>query len=325
MCSPRRWTSRTHGCARSRHVRHPGPVARAPIVEIDGVDQDALLHQPDVVAVRHHPLEVVGREQHGRPLERSVAEDAVHQVQRQRVHAARRLVEHEHGRPGQERRRDAEALPHTERVDADRPIGRGRELHLFEDLVDAAAGDTAREARVEAEVAASGEVRVERRRHLDDGAEATSDAGPLVRVLAEHPHRPRGRERESRHQADDRGLPRPVRTHQGVHLAGPDLEGEATNDRTPAVPFGQPDGLDRWRHLRRSAIHAHLEDEPTRPAREPAMAWFTCPGRRPPNGRRPPRRCRTRSAPRSANLRPPWRRGRSRRRAPRPDRSRSCR
>ena len=96
------------------------------------------VHQGDAVAEQLGLLHVVGRQQdgHARRL-LQLLHPLPHAVARHRIEAHRRLVEHEHARPVDERLRELEPAHHAARVGAREAVGDLFEAHHVEGVVDA--------------------------------------------------------------------------------------------------------------------------------------------------------------------------------------------
>ena len=121
-----------------------------------------------------------------------------------------------------EREREVEPALHPARVARDLPIGGVHEPDAVEELLGARLplllGD-ALQRRLQAEVVARGEERVERGL-LQRDADQPADLRPVLHdVVAADERRPRGRRQQRRQDVDGRGLPGAVRPEEAVDLA----------------------------------------------------------------------------------------------------------
>ena len=165
------------------------------------------------------------------------------------VETGGRLVEEENARAVDERHREVEPALHAARVAADPAVGRLREADPREQLVRArqALGAGQRlERRLEPQVLAAGEERVERRL-LERRPDLRSTFEPFRGdVEARDARRALGRRQERRQHVDGRRLPGPVRPEEPVDLAGRDGEVDPVDGPRPLlVLHDEAMGLDR--------------------------------------------------------------------------------
>jgi hypothetical protein len=165
-----------------------------------------------------------------------------------RIEARRRLVEEEDARAVDEGEREVEPSLHPARVPRDLAIGRIDEADAVQQLLGARLPLRLRDAlqrRLQAQVVAGGEERVESR-FLERDADEPADLRPVLDdVVARDERSPRGR-REQRGQDVDRGgLPGAVRPEEAVDLSWVDREVDAV-DRAGPLPVlaNEPTHLD---------------------------------------------------------------------------------
>jgi hypothetical protein len=181
-------------------------------------------------------------------LVREVAEEPAQPLDALGVQAVGRLVEDQHPRVAQQRRRQPQPLAHAQRVAAGLPAAGRAEADLLQHLVGAAQREPGG-AAVDAQVVAAAAGRVERRlQHRAHPAQWIGQVG--VPDAVERGGADVRRDEAERHPQGG-GLPRAVGPEEAGHLPG--LDGEAqVVDRTHRAeglaeaahldPYGFPDG-----------------------------------------------------------------------------------
>src|SRR5437867_1346213 len=202
-------------------------------------DADAVAHHLDLreqVARHEYSGAAVGQAPQEQP-------DLAHP---RRVEPVRRLVEHEHLRPAEERERDPQALPHALAVRLHPLVPRRRQADLLQDLVDAGQAPPGLLA-VPTGPGEGLEVPSARQEPVERGLldQRARSAKRLVSAPAEHGlpqqfHLATGGEEQPQGHPDRRGLPRAVRPQEPVELAAVHGEIQAVDDVHPVVAFGQP-------------------------------------------------------------------------------------
>ena len=148
-------------------------------------DDAALVDDPDAVGEDVRLLEVLRREEHGHALLAAQARDLLpHRRAALRVEAGRRLVEEEHAREVDEREREVEPPLHPTRVALHLAVARLGEPDALEELVRVHLPLRLRDAlerRLEAQVVAAGEERVERSLLERDPDHASAPSAPPSR------------------------------------------------------------------------------------------------------------------------------------------------
>ena len=196
--------------------------------------------------------EVVAREEDrdaGRP---QLGDDPAGRGAALRVHPGGRLVEQQDLGTPDERQREAEPLPLAAGQAPVAGVGRVPEPDEVQQLVGVA------RVRVERRVLAEGLARP--RPHVDAAAlehqpDPGSQLAPAGRgVQPQHPGGPGVRPAVPLDDLDGRRLARAVRPEERHDLAGPDLERDAVDHRSIAVPLDQAIELDGGRH---GAIRAY--------------------------------------------------------------------
>jgi len=210
-------------------------------------DQLADVHDADMRADLFDLGEQVGGEQHGDATGGEIGDERTHLAGALRVEAVGRLVEDEQLTWLQQRRRDAQPLPHAQRI-VPEPFAGGR---AEADPIQRA-GDPLRAGRrvrgavrgvQSAQVVPARQVRV-KRRTLDQCAHPGQHAlGVLRDPAAEQGAGPRGRAHEAEQHADRRRLARAIRPEEPVHRAVRDGERDVIDgDLAAAEPLGQAVG-----------------------------------------------------------------------------------
>ena len=176
------------------------------------IDPDAtswpVVEDHDAVGDLLHLVELMARDQHGAALAGEVAEEAAQPADAVGIEPVGRLVEHEHLRVAEQRRGQAEALPHAQRVAADLALAGIAQPDQLEHLVGAPSRQAGGRAQ-DAQVVACGASRVEARR-LERGAD---DAQRGVQ--------PRVRQRRRSSRARQSGAPDPSTMRSVVVLPAP--------------------------------------------------------------------------------------------------------
>jgi len=203
-----------------------------------GRDQASPLDDPDPVADALDELELVAREHHGHVGRRALVQHLAHGIDRLRVEAGERLVEHEHQRVEHKGRGQlhallvavAQALDVVPRAilqaEPVQPARRGGGRGVWRSAVQL------REVR---QLLARAHLRVEPAllRHVADappGLEVDRSAAPehLAAVGDEHPE-------DDPHRG---GLARAVAAHESEHLARANVEAEAVHRQQRPVALG---------------------------------------------------------------------------------------
>jgi hypothetical protein len=188
-------------------------------------------------------VQQVRRQEHRAAAVGVLAEQAAHPVDARRVETVGGLVEHEDLRLPQEGVRDAEPLPHAERVVADAParllVGQADER---EHLVDAARGQPhgARADREDLPARAAGVLR----RGVEEDADLRAGVGD---VAVAHPADGRRTLRRGRQSGDDahrRRLAGTVRPEEAGHGAGTAREADVVDGREAGVRLREVLDLD---------------------------------------------------------------------------------
>ena len=234
-------------------------------------------------------LEVLRRQEDGDALLPAQAHDLLpHGGAALRVEPGRRLVEEED--PGQvdEGEREVEAPLHPARVARDLAIARICETDARQQLVrvqlSAVLGD-ALERRLEAEMVAAGQERVERGLLEGDPDQRTDLRALLHDVVAADACRARGRRQQRRQDVDGRRLARAVRAEEAVDLARRDGEVDPVDrSRALLVLANEPFHLDPVRRFHRPTLPAACAYPGSTGA--PAGASSRRRGGRPPGRRR---------------------------------------
>ena len=226
-----------------RRLRHragaqPDPVTRRRGEQLAGAGIGDHLAAADDHQVIGHVLQFahqVAGHQDGPALAGQRPQEPAHPDDAFGVHAVERLVHHQHRRVAEHRRRDAEPLPHAQRVAARLPPRRGLQPGLLDDRVDAA-GVQALGVGQPQQVVAGGPAGLQRGR-----VQQRSDVGQRP---AQRPVRPPADQRGAlvgRVQAEDDphrgGLARAVGADEPGDLTG--LHGE----RHPVQGDGRPEPL----------------------------------------------------------------------------------
>jgi len=212
--------------------------------------QPAAPHDPDVGADLLDLGEEVGGDEHGGALVGQFADEVADLARPLRVQAVRGLVEHEQLAGPQQRRGQAEALLHAERVLPVRLGRRGDQAHPFERRGDARPGGGRIGGGVAgvqpAEVVPAAEVGVERG-PLHQGTHPRQHGGPLLRHgVVQQPRPSCGGAHEPQQHPDGRRLARAVRAEEPVDGAPGNLQVDPVDrDLTGAEPLGQSLGADR--------------------------------------------------------------------------------
>ena len=194
-------------------------------------DDAACVHDRDPVAEPFRLVQVMRRQEHGHLPPRSQPGDHVEELGADpRVESHRRLVEEEHARIRDERAGDLEPPALAAAVRADGTIDELREAEYGGELVDARlrlAPVDFPEARVDVEVAPTGQRAVDDGLLEDDAAQAPSRERMLRDVEAGEPGRAARRRDCRRQHPDRRRFAGAVRAQQAEDLAGRDVEVDA--------------------------------------------------------------------------------------------------
>ena len=224
------------------------PLAADRVLELVGGalgDHRAVVDDRDPVGEPVRLVEVLGRQQDGRPRGDAILDHLPERDPAARVEAGRRLVEEDHRRAGDERPREVEPAPHAAGVGLDEPargVGEAEALEqLGRPLARLGAGEVV-ELAEEHEVLLAGEVLVDRRvlpREADLRAQLGRvgddvEAGDASRAVV-------GRQ-QRRQDPDRRRLPGPVRAEQPEH--GPGLDPEVDPGQRDDVAERLPQALD---------------------------------------------------------------------------------
>ena len=195
-------------------------------------DADAIAQPLDVVE------QVAREEERHAALAGLLADELAHLVHARGVEAVHRLVEDDQVGAADQRLREAEPLLHAERVAADAPVLRVRQVHPLEKSPDVLFPGT-RERREDAQVLLPRQPRI-KGGHLDEGPKPLRGIEPvLAQVHAVEEHRPLGRADEPRHDADRRRLPRAVGAQEPVDCPSIDGQVEALERLDGAVSLRQ--------------------------------------------------------------------------------------
>ena len=194
-------------------------------------------------------LEVLRREEDGHSRLPSHQRDLVPDVGAAlRIETRGRLVQEENARAMHEREREVEPPLHAPRVAGDLAVGGVHETDAMEKLLRARATLLLRHAlqrRLQAEVVARGEERVERGL-LQRDADEPADLWPVLDdVVPGNERRPRRRRQEGGQDVDRGGLPGAVRAEEAVDLAGRDRDVDPVDGaRAFLVLANEPADLD---------------------------------------------------------------------------------
>ena len=162
-----------------------------------------------------------------------------------RVEPGGGLVEQQQLRLAQQRRGDAEPLPHAVRVPADAILGAVAQLDHLEHLLDARARVAAVEIGEQPQVLPAREVRVEPR-PLDEAGDAVERSrADVERVAAEEASVSLGRPDQSEQHAQRRRLPRAVRPEVAEDVAALDRQVDVVDRDDLAVALDETARFDR--------------------------------------------------------------------------------
>ena len=202
-------------------------------------------------------FEVLRGQQHRRALRDQPLDRRPHLQTAARVKAGRRLVEEEHGRPGDERRREVEPAPHAAGVGLGRAVGGVHEVEALQQLLPAPLRHRpalAVEAAHHHEVLQAGEVLVDGRVLPGQADPAAQLDGVADDVQAGHPHGA-GIGLEQRGQHPHRGrLAGAVGAQQPEHAARRRVQIDAVEGPDVAEGLLQAGHADR-RLARVHAVH----------------------------------------------------------------------
>ena len=229
-------------------------------------------HEPS--AVDDHDLvrelrdlrEDMARDEDRAAARRERAQEVAQPADPLRVEPVRRLVEHEQLRQAEQRARDAQALPHAERVPAHLPPGGAAQLHLGEHLVHARQRNPAGQGE-HPEMVSPRPRRMEAV-GLEHGADPSQRVAQAPVRLARDPRLARGRPDEPEHRAQRRRLAGAVRPEEAGDAPGRNREGQIVDRDRRAVPLRQPPHLDRRRFGHQPASRST--------SRYTLRGWATC-------------------------------------------------
>src|SRR5580700_449946 len=188
--------------------------------------------------------------QHGAALGGERPQEPAHPHDALRVHAVERLVHHQDRRVSQQRRGDAEPLPHPERISARPALDRGLQARAPDHLIDPPGVQALRVGQPQQVVAGAAAglqgARVQQRSDMAQRmpqvlvALATDERGALLGGVQpeDHPHRGR--------------LPRAVRPNKAGDLARVDGERHPVQRQRRPEPLAQPGHFDRCFHARQT-------------------------------------------------------------------------
>src|SRR5215467_10736512 len=223
-------------------------VRAADLAQRTGEAQLTLADDDNVVGGLGDLAEHVAGDHDGPALVGQATQQAAQPGDARRVEAVGWFVEQEHPRVAEQRRGQAEALPHAQGELADPPPrGRG-EINLLQYLVHPAAGDL-RSLGQNAQVVAGPPPRMEagrfkQRPHGAPGPVKTAVAGASDQRLA------RVRPDQAEHHAQRGGLPRPVGPQEAGYLPGRCGERHIPDRVDPAEGLRQAPDLHRRRPAR---------------------------------------------------------------------------
>ena len=225
---------------------------RRPVVD----DHVAVVDHRDPLGELVGLLQVLRREQDGRPLVDELADHVPQLVAAEQVQAGRGLVQEQHRRPGHERGGDVEAPAHPAGISAERPVGGLVEAEALEqlrrprrDLRRLHLGEQADQA----EVLAAREVGVDRGELTGHPDHPPDRVGLLRDVVAEDARDPGVGLEHGGEDPDRGGLARAVGPQQAEDRTGRDLEVDPVQREHLAEALGEPLDLDRAGHARQDA------------------------------------------------------------------------
>jgi hypothetical protein len=189
-----------------------------------------------------HLAHQVAGDQHGASLVGELAQQSANPPDAVEVQPVDRLVEQQHARVADQRRRDPETLPHAQRVALDPTPGRTVEPDPFDHLVHPACRDAVRPGG-HAEVAASG-APVVCRAGVEQRADLPERFGERLVRTPVHECRPRGGQVEAEHDPHGGGLAGAVRPEEPGDLARFDVEAQVVHGQDVAVASRQAAHLD---------------------------------------------------------------------------------
>jgi hypothetical protein len=187
------------------------------------------------------------------PLAGQVAQRGAQPGRAARVQAVGRLVQDQHLRVAEQRRREAEALPHAERERPDRPPGRGVQAGQVEHLVHPPGRNPVRGGQ-DPQMVTGPPARVKAGRLQHRADHPARPGQPLVPHAADE-RVPGGGLDQAEDNAQGGGLPRPVRAEQAGDLPLRGGEGHVPDRGHPAEGLGQSADLE--------LCHASLQYERT--------------------------------------------------------------
>jgi hypothetical protein len=177
------------------------------------------------------------------------------------VEAVHRLVEHHGGRISEQRGRDAEPLPHTER-ELSRPLaGDLVESHEVDHLVDAPARDPLRPRQREQVIV--GRAAGVHRSRLEQRAHLVQRRGMVTEMLAVDAHVAGRRRIQAHDQAHRRRFPGAVRSEEARDDARLHGEGDAVDRSLLAVVLGQIVRFDHGATVDRARARSPRRKGPT--------------------------------------------------------------
>ncbi len=216
-----------------------------------------------MVGGQRHLAHQMGRDEDGTALGREHLHQVADPVDALRVETVDRLVEQQHLGVAEQRRRDPEPLPHTERETAGTPLGDVPQPHDAQHLVHPGRRDAGQlgqgEQVVAGGAAAVHALGVQQRAHQARGVREAAVGVAVDRDVA------RGGAVQTEDHAHGRGLPRPVGSEEAGDGTRPHLEGKVVHGRLRAEALGQADCLD---HAPAPSTHSVVRG-PGRPAAHP--------------------------------------------------------
>jgi hypothetical protein len=221
------------GAHADRHARGAEQVLQRALTDQPalGDDHDAvdgLLDLGQDVAGDQHRLALPGRQ---------VAEELPEPVDAGRVQAVGRLVQDQHPRVAEQRRRQGEALAHAHREAAHAPVGRLRDARQLQHLVGAGIRQPSGSAE-DPQVVPCGPARMEAGR-LQRGADRAERVGQVGIALAADGGGPPGRGDQGEQAAQGGGLAGAVGPQEAGDRARLDLEAQVVDRADLAEVLGQ--------------------------------------------------------------------------------------
>jgi hypothetical protein len=208
-------------------------------------DQAATPDDDQPVGRDRHLTHQVAGEEDGTALGRERLQKGADPEHALGVETVDRLVEQHDPRIAEQRRGDAQTLPHPEREAAHARAGDLAQPHQIEHLIDPSQADAVAERQAE-EVVVGAAPRMHR-----FGIQQRPDLEERTAVLGIEPpvdeHPPGGWPIEAEYQAHRRRLARPVRTEKSRHLTRWHGERQVVHGHDFPVPLAEADRLDHPR------------------------------------------------------------------------------